>query len=104
LALLPKLGRVLSLRAGLHDQLRGGTGIAGVNPVAAATVKDDQGRMERNDPYLILLRRELTRAQARLRRAERERDRAIAALERVQRANGKVLPRRPAKRKRAKRA
>jgi hypothetical protein len=30
--------------------------------------------MEPNDPYLILLRRELTRAEARLRRYERERD------------------------------
>jgi len=60
--------------------------------------------MERNDPYLILLRRELTRAQARLRRTERERDRAIAALERLQRANGKALRRRKAKRARAKRA
>jgi hypothetical protein len=39
--------------------------------------------MERNDPYLVLLRRELTRAQARLRRAERERDRALAALEKL---------------------
>jgi len=39
--------------------------------------------VDRNDPYLILLRRELTRAQARLRRAERERDQAIAALVRA---------------------
>jgi hypothetical protein len=39
--------------------------------------------LDRNDPYLILLRRELTRAQARLRRAERERDQAIAALVRA---------------------
>jgi hypothetical protein len=39
--------------------------------------------VERNDPYLILLRRELTRAQARLRRAERERDRALAMIERL---------------------
>lgn len=39
--------------------------------------------MERNDPYLVLLRRELTGAQARLRRAERERDRALAALEKL---------------------
>ncbi|HKT20152.1 MAG TPA: hypothetical protein VJR47_19015 [Stellaceae bacterium] len=42
--------------------------------------------MDRNDPYLILLRRELTRAQARLRRAERERDRALAMLERLRKA------------------
>lgn len=59
--------------------------------------------MERNDPYLILLRRELTRALAQLGRAERQRDRAIAALERLQRANGKTARRRPAKRARAKR-
>jgi len=39
--------------------------------------------VDRNDPYLILLRRELTRAQARLRRAERERDRALAMVERL---------------------
>lgn len=32
------------------------------------------------DPYLVLLRRELTRAQARLRRCERERDVLRAAL------------------------
>jgi hypothetical protein len=58
--------------------------------------------MERNDPYLILLRRELTRAQARLRRAERERDQAIAALVRL-RAKSEV--KRPsAKRSRSKRA
>ena len=37
----------------------------------------------RNDPYLILLRRELIRAQARLRRAERERDQARTALARL---------------------
>ncbi len=58
--------------------------------------------MERDDPYLILLRRELTRAQARLRRTERERDRALAALEQL-RANGTVK-RQPAKRIRSKRA
>jgi hypothetical protein len=40
--------------------------------------------LDRNDPYLVLLRRELTRAQARLRRAERERDQARAALDRRQ--------------------
>jgi len=45
-----------------------------------------QGELDRNDPYLILLRRELTRAQARLRRAERERDQAISALVRLRRA------------------
>jgi len=37
--------------------------------------------MERTDPYLVLLRRELVRAQARLRRCERERDALRAALE-----------------------
>jgi len=36
--------------------------------------------MEPNDPYLVLLRRELTRAQARLRRCERERDALRAEL------------------------
>ena len=60
--------------------------------------------MERNDPYLILLRRELTRAQARLRRAERERDRAMAALERLQRATSKTSRRNTAKRVPVKRA
>ncbi|MGO8920679.1 MAG: hypothetical protein ACLQJR_32700 [Stellaceae bacterium] len=34
--------------------------------------------MTPDDKYLVLLRRELTRAQARLKRAERERDDAIA--------------------------
>jgi hypothetical protein len=34
--------------------------------------------MSEPDKYLVLLRRELTRAQARLARAERERDRALA--------------------------
>lgn len=37
--------------------------------------------MDRTDPYFVLLRRELTRAQARLRRCERERDSLRAALE-----------------------
>jgi len=37
--------------------------------------------MDRTDPYLVLLRRELTRAQARLRRCERERDALRAALD-----------------------
>lgn len=37
--------------------------------------------MDRFDPYLVLLRRELTRAQARLRRCERERDALRAALD-----------------------
>lgn len=34
--------------------------------------------MERDDRYLALLRRELIRAQARLKRLERERDRLLA--------------------------
>lgn len=33
--------------------------------------------MDTNDKYLVLLRRELIRAQARLQRAERERDRLL---------------------------
>ena len=37
--------------------------------------------MNRVDPYLVLLRRELTRAQARLRRCEHERDALRDALE-----------------------
>jgi hypothetical protein len=37
--------------------------------------------MDRVDPYVVLLRRELTRAQARLRRCERERDALRDALE-----------------------
>ncbi|HWI29007.1 MAG TPA: hypothetical protein VN668_18675 [Stellaceae bacterium] len=36
-----------------------------------------------NDRYLVLLRRELVRAQARLKRAERERDAALAENERL---------------------
>jgi hypothetical protein len=42
----------------------------------AADVEPPQPRQphNRNDPYLVLLRRELVRAQARLRRVERERD------------------------------
>jgi uncharacterized protein (DUF58 family) len=69
--------------------------------------------LERNDPYLILLRRELTKAQARLRRTERERDRAIAALARLQKSNGrksigktarkKAAPSRAVKKKKARR-
>ena len=51
--------------------------------------------MDPQDPYLILLRRELTRAQARLRRAERERDRALAALERMKQANARRAAGRP---------
>jgi len=40
--------------------------------------------MTPDETYLILLRRELTRAQARLRRAERERDRALEALRQLE--------------------
>jgi len=40
--------------------------------------------MELNDKYLVLLRRELTRAQARLKRAEQERDRLL-------RQNGRLM-------------
>ena len=40
--------------------------------------------MERLDRYLVLLRRELTRAQARLRRCERERDSLRATLEAIE--------------------
>ncbi len=88
---------VLRRSAGAQD---GRASVTGLTRPAPRRERDDQGRMERNDPYLILLRRELTRAQARLRRAERERDRAVAALERLQRASGKPSRRRPAKRAR----
>jgi hypothetical protein len=57
--------------------------------------------LERNDPYLILLRRELTRAQARLRRAERERDRALAAVARLQKSNGQKSNSKTARKKAA---
>lgn len=40
--------------------------------------------MERPDRYLVLLRRELTRAQARLRRCERERDALRATLKAIE--------------------
>lgn len=48
--------------------------------------------MDRTDPYLFLLRRELTRAQARLRRCERERDALRATLEalKAQKAQVKI--------------
>jgi hypothetical protein len=59
--------------------------------------------VDRNDPYLILLRRELTRALAQLKRAERERDRALATMERLQRTDAKASRRRAAKRPRANR-
>jgi hypothetical protein len=56
--------------------------------------------VERNDPYLILLRRELTRAQARLRRAERERDRALAMIERLRKPRKAPLRKSAAKKPR----
>jgi hypothetical protein len=43
--------------------------------------------MGQTDPYLVLLRRELTRAQARLRRCERERDALRDALEALKAGN-----------------
>ena len=55
--------------------------------------------MTLDDKYLILLRRELTRAQARLKRAERERDAALEEnrklrekLARGRRRRAKVRP------------
>ena len=78
----------------MPDQLDGGAGIAGVSRSHRG---DGGSRMERNDPYLILLRRELTRALARLARAERERDRAIATLARLQFPASKIRRGRPAK-------
>jgi hypothetical protein len=45
---------------------------------AAARSGDNRCRaMSPDDKYMVLLRRELTRAQARLKRAERERDAAL---------------------------
>ena len=49
--------------------------------------------MDSDDKYVVLLRRELTRAQARLKRAERERDRLQAENERLK---AKLAPARPA--------
>ncbi len=51
--------------------------------------------MDHTDPYLVLLRRELTRAQARLRRCERERDALRAALAAQQAAKTPQKRRRP---------
>lgn len=42
--------------------------------------------MDSDDKYLVLLRRELTRAQARLKRVERERDRLQAENEQLKAA------------------
>lgn len=47
--------------------------------------------MDKDDKYLVLLRRELTRAQARLQRMERERDRLLEenrALKELLQAHG----------------
>lgn len=49
--------------------------------------------MDSDDKYVVLLRRELTRAQARLKRAERERDRLQAENERLK---AELAPARPA--------
>lgn len=55
--------------------------------------------MDRTDPYLVLLRRELTRAQARLRRCERERDalRATLDAQKTQKTQVKISKRRKMK-------
>ena len=53
--------------------------------------------MEANDKYLVLLRRELMKAQARLGRAERQRDCLVeqnSELRRLLHAHGIELPRR----------
>ncbi len=51
----------------------------GAFSLSAAAASGDNRRcaMSPDDKYLLLLRRELTRAQARLKRAERERDAAL---------------------------
>ncbi|HXZ01028.1 MAG TPA: hypothetical protein VEI03_13585 [Stellaceae bacterium] len=48
-------------------------------PLSGTARSGDNSRrpMTAEDKYLVLLRRELTRAQARLKRAERERDEAL---------------------------
>ena len=53
--------------------------------------------MEANDKYLVQLRRELTRSQSRLAKAEQDRDRLLAvsrALRKIVEENGIALPRR----------
>ncbi|HEX4192086.1 MAG TPA: hypothetical protein VHY80_03270 [Stellaceae bacterium] len=55
--------------------------------------------MDRTDPYLVLLRRELTRAQARLRRCERERDALRAALEALKAQKSQIKTSKSRKRK-----
>jgi hypothetical protein len=52
--------------------------------------------MELNDKYLVLLRRELTRAQARLKRAELERDRLLGENQRLKARLERGAARRPA--------
>jgi hypothetical protein len=56
----------------------------------------------KDDKYLVLLRRELVRAKARLKRAERERDAALDENERLRRAmqQRRNAIQRPPKRKR----
>ena len=52
--------------------------------ISPPTVAEEQHMGQtKADSYLVLLRRELTRAQARLRRCERERDALRAALEEI---------------------
>jgi uncharacterized protein involved in exopolysaccharide biosynthesis len=55
--------------------------------------------MDRTDPYFVLLRRELTRAQARLRRCERERDALRATLETLKAQQQRKKAKRPKKKK-----
>jgi hypothetical protein len=57
--------------------------------------------MSPDDKYLVLLRRELTRAQARLTRAERERDAALAENRRLKEKLGRRRARAPRKLSRA---
>jgi hypothetical protein len=45
--------------------------------------RGDKSAIAKADPYLVNLRRELTLALARLKRAERERDAALAAASRL---------------------
>jgi len=63
-------------------------------------VTNERRAVDKNDPYVVLLRRELIRAQARMRRAERERDRAVAALEELRQAKQRPQPKRAAKARR----
>jgi hypothetical protein len=54
----------------------------------------DDGAMSRANRYLVLLRRELVRAQARLKRAERERDAALAENAKLKTLVKRTRPRR----------